>query len=190
MQREMTYMEVLSHIVWDRARDNGKTICQSFADLMEGFAQLPRATHEAFMKYKYNCCVLETVWWELEARNPDWEALAAMTSNAFKQSVTNAYEPKVILVDLSFAIESILEHYKRNNLAPRLQQMLNQRLKDTMEMISLMVKTRQGKLDDEKNKLEQMVKEHARTVDSHAKKALEAAEKALARQAEESSQLG
>lgn len=180
-------MEVLSHIVWDRARGNGKTICQSFADLMEGFAHVPRATHEAFMKYKYNSSVLETVWWELEARNPNWDALATMTSDGFKQSVAKSYEPKVILVDFSIAIESILEHYKRKNLAPHYQQMLSERLKKDMDIIILMVKIRQGELDDERIKLEQTAKEHARTVDSHANKALKAAEKALAREAEESS---
>lgn len=70
------------------------------------------------MKYKYNSSVLEPVWWELEACNPDWDALATMTSNGFEQSVTKSYEPKVVLVDFSIAIESILEHYKSKNLAP------------------------------------------------------------------------
>lgn len=183
----MTYEEVHQHIVRDRARGNGKTICQSFADLMGIFAQLPRATDEAFMKYKYNSSVLESVWWELEARNPDWDALTTMTSNGFDQSVTKSYEPKVILVDFSIAIESILEHYKRKNLAPRCQQMLSERLKKHMDIISLKVKIRQGALDDERIKGEQSAKERALTVESHAKKALKAALKALAKQAEESS---
>lgn len=68
--------------------------------------------------------------------------------------------------------------------------MLSERLKKHMDIMILMVKIRQGELDDERIKQKQAAKERARIVNSHANKALKAAEKALAKQAEESSQFG
>lgn len=159
---------------------SGRTVCESFLSVMEVYAQMSRAEDEALMKSKYSSSILESLWWEFETGNPEWDVSVAMILDRFEDLVEKSAEPKFVLIDFSVAIQSILEHYKGKSLSPRHQQDTYKRLeygKFTIEMAGM---TRQRDLDNERVKKQRLAEERAQIVDSQARRALVETKKALA----------
>lgn len=176
-QDELAYQDVHKYII--RLRMSGMTVCQAFMDVIKAYAFFPRASNETLMKSKYSSSVLESLWWELEAGKPEPDISIEMIWRKFEDSVNESSEPKVVLVDLSVAIQSILKHYKRKNLDSRCQEDLCRRLKFGKDKLVTFATTRQRDLDNERMKKQRLADERAQVVESQARRALEEAEKAL-----------